>query len=67
MNALLSSDLAALSDHALLEALVSLVRREREATAELVAHLAEVDARRALPQPRLPLDALLLRERAPPL
>ncbi|BDG09895.1 HNH endonuclease [Anaeromyxobacter paludicola] len=46
MNAPLSFDLTALSDRALLEALTSLVRREREVTAEVVAHLAEVDARR---------------------
>ncbi|BDG10374.1 hypothetical protein [Anaeromyxobacter paludicola] len=46
MNAPLSSDPAALSDRALLDALTFLVRREREATADFVAHLAEVDARR---------------------
>ena len=37
--------LAHISDHTLLRDLASLVARDRENTAELLAHLAEVDAR----------------------
>ena len=35
-----------LSDHALLHDLATLVARERATTAEVLAHIAEVDARR---------------------
>jgi hypothetical protein len=40
------SSIAELSDHALLERVGRLAARERQATAALVAHLAEMEARR---------------------
>ncbi len=38
--------LSHLSDHALLRDLAALVARDRETTAALLAHIAEVDARK---------------------
>ena len=57
--------LSHLSDNALLSGLSSLAARDRATTAELLAHLAEVDARRALPAGGLSVDARLLHPQAP--
>src|SRR3954471_22403269 len=48
MNISLFAEAAALPDRELLARLSSLAGREREATAELIAHLAALDARPAL-------------------
>ena len=53
-----------LSNEVLRRELASKAKNEKEATAELLAHIAEFDERKLVPAGGVPLDARVLRRRA---